>query len=251
MLKTDRLPPGNQTRGPQDDFAKEQAEAFVPGLQELRIEAFDDVVGERLELGQLVAMVEELEGAEAHVRRSDSRKHGGRFGPLPVDELVAAGDGERASGRNAERVHRFAAQIFANRRAQHRAPVGEPRVGGHAGAFELPLPALAVRRDDLTQCNCPPIAKLRHVNAELVPSVDRRVRADAGKARVARSQLEKPRIRRLRRVEPDQLSDSGVESDQIRIWQGGRVARLDEALAEQVVSRYDGQRVDGARRWCS
>jgi hypothetical protein len=55
----------------------------------------------------------------------------------------------------------------------------------------------------------------------------------------------------LRRVEPDQLSDSGVESDQIRIWQGGRVARLDEALAEQVVSRYDGQRVDGARRWCS
>ena len=70
---------------------------------------------------------------------------------VALDHLAGPDQAERARRRDAEVVHRLAAQELANRRAQHRATVGAARVRRPAGALELQLPALAGTVDDLAQ----------------------------------------------------------------------------------------------------
>ena len=69
-------------------------------------------------------------------------------------------EAQRARRRHAEVMHRLAAQEFAHRRAQHRAPVGAARVRRRPGALELQLPALAVGVDHFAERDRAPVAEL-------------------------------------------------------------------------------------------
>ena len=104
--------------------------------------------------------------------------------------LLAGGhQAERARGGHAQMKHRLAAQKLAQRRAQHRAPVGGARVRRGARALELKLPALTPRVDDLAQGDGATIAELPRPVAELMSAVAGGVRLHAGQQAIAREHL--------------------------------------------------------------
>jgi hypothetical protein len=79
----------------------------------------------------LAAQCGQLEAAEAQERRCHAAHDGAGFdlGMTVVEHvaqhaLAAADQRQRARGRHAQMVHCLAAQEFANRRTQHRAPIG-------------------------------------------------------------------------------------------------------------------------------
>ena len=65
----------------------------------------DHVVGELSQGGVLVAMVEHLEGAEAHVAGGHAQQHGAALDLLPVHLLVAAKHHQCAGGRDTQSMH--------------------------------------------------------------------------------------------------------------------------------------------------
>ena len=87
------------------------------------------------------------------------------------DRLAGGDQAQRARGRDAEVMHRLAAEELADRRAQHRAAVGAARVRRRARALELQLPALAGGVDDFAQRDRPAVAELAGPVAELVAAV--------------------------------------------------------------------------------
>ncbi len=112
------------------DDAGEQGVIGALCLEQVRIVAGDDVVGEPADRAGVAADGEELEGADADVARGDARQH--RAGQRGLADDVLAGDdrGERARGRDAEREHGFADDVFTQHRT--RARHGRRR-GGRTG----------------------------------------------------------------------------------------------------------------------
>src|ERR1700733_11668918 len=81
------------------------------------------------------------------------------------------GHGERARGRNPERRHRFAYNVFAQDRSQRRAAIAAAGKWRRPRALELDVPADAVDIDDLAEQNGASVAELRHEIAELVAGI--------------------------------------------------------------------------------
>jgi hypothetical protein len=84
-------------------------------LAQLRVMLVDDVIGERPDMLVLAAGREQLERAESHMTRRHAREHGCGFDVFADHRLVAADDGERPRGGNAEGVHGFGGEVFADR----------------------------------------------------------------------------------------------------------------------------------------
>ena len=89
----------------------------------LGVVARDDVIGERATAINISARGEELEGADADVARGDAGEHGTRQRRLAPDRLAGRHGGERSGGRDAERRHRLADDVFAQDRAESGAAV--------------------------------------------------------------------------------------------------------------------------------
>ncbi len=96
------------------------------------VEAVDDEIGQLAQRGMVLARGEVLEMAEADKARRQARDHGGGLDGLAAHRGVRADDGQRPRRRHAQRVHGLGAQVFADRRAQHRAAIGHARVGRQA-----------------------------------------------------------------------------------------------------------------------
>jgi hypothetical protein len=96
---------------------------------------------------------------------------------------------QRTRGRHPEMMHGLATKKFAQRRAQHGAPIGESRIRGRPCAFQLQLLTLAGGRDQLAQSDRTTIAELSCPIAELMTAVAGRIRAHAGSKRVTREDL--------------------------------------------------------------
>jgi hypothetical protein len=124
--------------------------------------------------------------------------------------VVAADDGQRAGGGDAERVHRFRTEEFADARTQHRAAVAAARVGGAAGALELHFPAFAGGILYFAQQDRAAVAQLRDVMAELVTGIERRDRVHSRQQLVAGQRFDQFRARHFARVEVEQASASGL-----------------------------------------
>ena len=126
--------------------------------------------------------------AEADEAGRDARDHRGGLDFLAPHGRVRAGDAQRARGRDAQPVHRLAAEEFADAGAQHRAAVAHARVGRAAA----PLSWNSMRAGGglrLAQQNGAPVAQLPRPHAELVAAVDARQRAGAGQRQVAGESL--------------------------------------------------------------
>ena len=112
MDEADQQPPRDQFGLARDD-AREQRVIGPLGMKQIRIVPGDDVIGEPADRIGVAADGKELEGADADVARGDAGQH--RAGQCGLADDVFAGDdgGKRACGRNAQRVHRFADDVFA------------------------------------------------------------------------------------------------------------------------------------------
>ena len=151
----------------------------------------DHEIGQRLQFGDLPARREVLEVAETDETGRHTRDHGGGLHRLAVDRGIRADDAQRPAGRDAQAMHRFAAQELADARSQHRAPVAHAGVGRLAAALELQFPSFAIGVDDLAEQDCAPIAQLPGPVAELVAAVDAGQRRAAGQGQVAGKDLER------------------------------------------------------------
>jgi hypothetical protein len=149
----------------------------------------DHVVGELGDLLGLVAVIEHLERAEAHMRGREAGQHRGGFDALAIDLLVAAGDTQRAAGGDAQPVHRLGTQIFTDAGAQHRTAVALARIGRDAGALELHIPQLTGAVAYLAEQDRAPVAQLRDELAELVAGVEHRQRVGSRQQPVAGEML--------------------------------------------------------------
>ena len=148
-----------------------------------------------------------------------------------MHRLPCGHHGQAPSGRNAERVHRLADDVFPQHRPERGAPVtapGEPRL---SCPFQLDVHAIAGRRDLLTEQDRAAITERGEVT-ELVTSVRLRDRSStfrehiAGKHRSAFRALERLRLEsKPRRQRP-------VERDQARLANCRRCRRRVEELRQ-------------------
>ena len=95
---------------------------------------------------------------------------------LAHDVLAGHHGGERARGRDAEREHGLADDIFAQHRSQRGAAVAAAGEGGGAAALELDVAADAVPVDDLAEQDGAAIPELRNKVPELVAGIGHRDR---------------------------------------------------------------------------
>ncbi len=147
---------------------------------EIRIVPGDDVIGEPSHRLGIAARGKILEGADADMAGSDPGQH--RAGQRRLAHHALAGDdgGERARGRNAQGMHRFADDVFAQHRPQRGAAVAAARERRRAGALELDVAADAVLVDHLAEQDGAAVAQLRHELPELVAGIGHRDRVGAG-----------------------------------------------------------------------
>ena len=144
MGEAHRLPLRDQLRGALDHFA--EPGGMIAG--KLRQIFADHMIGQQ-RAPALVwpLMMEMLEMAEADMACAPAAS-----APRPARAfractcLVGGDDRQRPRGGNAQRRHRFAAEIFADGGAHHRAAIAEARIRRLAGAFELDVPQFALAR---------------------------------------------------------------------------------------------------------
>ena len=143
MDEADQQPARDEIGLARDD-AGEQRVIGPLGWSSVRIVPGDDVVGEPADRVGVAADGEELEGADADMARGDARQH--RAGQRGLADDVLAGDdgGERARGRDAEREHGLADDVFAQHRPERGAAVAAAGERGAARALELDVAADAV-----------------------------------------------------------------------------------------------------------
>ena len=109
----DGLPLRNQPRCAFNDLG-EKSRVLVRPIDEMRIVLRDHVIGQDFQLFMLLPIIEDLERAEAHMRRRHPHEHRACFDLLTIDLVAAADDAERPRRWNAQPMHGFAAEILAD-----------------------------------------------------------------------------------------------------------------------------------------
>ena len=83
----------------------------------------DEVVGKLSDFGFAAGVIEVFEMAETQKARGDACQDGGGFDGFAINGVVAAAQG--AGCGDAETVHGFGTEVFADGGAQDGAPVGK------------------------------------------------------------------------------------------------------------------------------
>ena len=174
------------------------------------------VVGKRPHGLLVVVCRRPLHGADADMARGHARQHRAVEHRLAIDRLARRHHGQAPRGRNAERVHRLADDVFPQHRPERGAPVtpaGEPRL---PCAFQLNVHAIAGWRDLLAEQDRAAIAEGREV-AELVAGVRLRDRSRAVGQGIARENRGAFGTLERLRVEAKHGRERPVERDQARL----------------------------------
>ena len=156
----------------------EQRDVRLRRIGELRVVPRPRVVRQRPQRRLVVVRRRPLHRADADVARGHAREHGALEHRLAIDRLARRHHGQAPGGRNAERVHRLADDVFPQHRPERGAPVtaaGEPRL---PCPFQLNVHAIAGRRDLLAEQDRAAVAEGGEV-AELVAGVRLRDRPPA------------------------------------------------------------------------
>ncbi len=220
MDEAHQHPPGDELRLTRD-HAIEQRTIGLPlpaGVRPpyVRKMAGDGMVGQRPQRLDVAARGEELEGADADVARRHARQHRARQRRLAHHRLTGRHGRQRSRGRNAERRHRLADDVFAQHGTQGRPPVAAARERCRPRAFELNVATDAVPAHDLAQQDGAAIAQLRHEVAELVAGIGQRNRLGTRRYAVARQDRHTLRRRQRLGIEAELGGESRVELDQAR-----------------------------------
>ena len=144
------------------------------------------MIGEQADRLDILARGEELEGADPDMARGDTRQHRAGEGGVAKDEVAGRYGGKRPRRRDAERLHRFAHDVFAQHRPDRRAAVAVARVGRRPGTLQLDVVTPALRIDRFAQQERAAIAELRREMAELVAGIGLSQRLSAWQNLVAR-----------------------------------------------------------------
>ncbi len=184
MAEADALPLRDEPRRAAGHLL-EQREVRLRRVACGGVEAVDDEIGQLFQGLVLLGPVEVFECAKAHEARREAGDDRRGLDGFAHDRIIGPGHRQRARGRDAESMHRLRGEEFADRRAQHRAPVAHARVGRLARSLQLDFPELAIRSDDLAEQQRAAIAKAWHVDTELVAGINRGERFAAGERSAA------------------------------------------------------------------
>ena len=147
MDEPDQHPLGDQVGLPSDHGIEEAAVIACTG----RIMPGDRVVGQRLYCVPIALRGEILERSNPDVARRDAGEDRTGQGRLPLHHLARGDGGQGPGGRDAERMHGLAKDVFPQHRAYRRPPVPAARERRPARSLELDVEAPAVGREDLTK----------------------------------------------------------------------------------------------------
>ena len=159
-----------------------------------------------------------LHRADANVARGDAGEHGAFAHRLAIDRLACRHHRQAARGRDAERVHRLADDVFPQHRTERGTAVAAAREPRLSRAFQLDVDALAGGRDLFTEQNGAAVAEGGEV-AELVTGVGLRDRPRAFRQRVAGEDCGAFGLVECRRVEAERRGQWPVKGDQTRLAQ--------------------------------
>ena len=168
--KADESPLRDQLGLPLYDGRK-QSYGGMRRVPNLGVMAGNDMVGQQAQRFDLATRREILEGADADMARRHTRQHAPGNGALPIDPLARGHRRERARCGNAQREHGLADDIFAQHWSKGRTPIAPAGERRHARAFQLDVPTLPGRGQNLSQQDRPTIAKLGIEMTELMPGI--------------------------------------------------------------------------------
>ena len=230
MDEADQLPAGDQGRLPSEDRV-EQRDVRLRRIGELRVVSRPRVVRKRPHGFLVVVCRCPLHGADADMARGNARQHCAVEHRLAIDRLARLHHCQAPGGRNAERVHRLADDVFPQHRPERGAPVtpaGEPRL---PCPFQLNVHAIAGWRDLLAKQDRTAIAEGREV-AELVAGVRLRDGSPAFGHGIARENRGAFGTLERLRLESEHRRERPVESGQARLANRSRCRMRVEELRQ-------------------
>ncbi|QNM60871.1 hypothetical protein XHV734_2084 [Xanthomonas hortorum pv. vitians] len=216
MHETDPHPVRHHHGGALADLRKPGRVQILASTFQLREIACNGEIRPLPQQRAIPARTGQFEVAEADERWRHPAYDGARLALRPAvvkhvaHHCIAGRDqAQCARGRHTQMVHRFAAQEFSNRRAQHGAPIGTTRIRRRASALELQFVANTIDPDRLAQRDRTAIAELAGPMPELVPAIIDRPRLHARIQRVATKHLGKTGTGKLGLVQPELLRQLG------------------------------------------
>ena len=197
-------------------IASRQREIRLRRIGELRVMPRACVVGERAHRALVAVRRCPLQRADANVAGGHAREHRALEHRLAIDRLARRHHRQAAGGRNAERVHRLADDVFPQHRPERGAPVTAAGIRRRPCPFQLNVDAIAGRRDLLAEQDRAAVAERGEV-PELMTGVRLRDRPPAAGQRIAGE-----RSRRLRdRSSVSESSPSRAASGRLKATRRG------------------------------
>src|ERR1043165_1526421 len=189
---------------------------LIRAISQMRKMIRDDIVGEDFELVMLFPVIEDLKGAEAHMRWRHPHKHRAGFDLFSVDPMVAPDETERPSRRDPKTMHRFAAEILSDSRTQHRPAIAVARKRRKPRTFQMQIPLFAPLIAYLPKQDRAPVSQLRDIDSKLMARIEHGQRLHPRHKETPSKHPGKLRTLRLLRIKVDQLGRFGIETD--KIW---------------------------------
>ena len=132
------------------------------------------MIGQEPQSFDIVPRGEVLERAHSNMARGDARQHGAGEEALPDYFFARRDRSKRPCGRNAERGHGFADDVFSQHWTKRRPPIAIPREWRAARAFQLYVTAHPVPVDNFAEKDGAAVPELRHEMPELVAGIRER-----------------------------------------------------------------------------
>ena len=119
------LPSGNQPAGA-FGYLTQESRVGIRTVDKMRKMPGQDVIRQGLEVIVLTTVKENFERPEADVTRGHAHEHRAGFHAFPQHGFIAADETQGPGRRDAQAVHGLTAQVFPDRRTQHRPAVPVP-----------------------------------------------------------------------------------------------------------------------------
>ena len=136
---------------------------------------------------------------------------------IAINGFAGRHSGKRPCCGNAERMHRFTHDIFAQHRPQRRLAIAATRIGCPARALQLDVTPVAKAVDYLTDEKRPPVTQLRGKTAKLVAGIDLCQRVCTLRHRISGEDFGKAGLI-IRQVQTKFCGKLGIEADKPGCW---------------------------------
>ena len=176
----------------------------------------DDVVGEKTKALQVSPGRKELKRSDPDMACGYSGENGPRKFGFPGHGFSGHDGGERSCGRDAQRGHRLAHNVFAQHWSQRCPAIAASGKRSGPRALELDIAPDAVPVDNLAKQDGTTVAELRHKMSKLVSGVSQGNRLRRIRDPLPRQHLESLGTDKPFRIEPKVDRELCVQADQPR-----------------------------------